>query len=83
MGGTIKGAANDAEFVFDEAVAKAVMDAFRAAALTITFHNHPYVNKRIRTFDADNNAGRIDIKAYNEFLRRLATTGHIKMEELS
>ena len=32
VGGTIEGAANDAEFVFDEAVAKAVMDAFRAAA---------------------------------------------------
>ena len=39
--------------------------------------------KRIKAFDADNNAGRIDIKAYNEFLRRLATTGYIKMEELS
>ena len=32
VGGTIEGAAKDAEFVFDEAVAKAVMDAFRTAA---------------------------------------------------
>jgi hypothetical protein len=32
VGGTIEGAASDAEFVFDEAVAKAVMDAFKAAA---------------------------------------------------
>ena len=30
--GTIKGAADDAEFVFDEAAAKAVMESFRAAA---------------------------------------------------
>lgn len=32
VGGTIKGAANDAEFVFDEAAAKAVMESFRNAA---------------------------------------------------
>jgi len=32
VGGTIKGAADDAVFVFDEAAAKAVMDAFKAAA---------------------------------------------------
>ena len=32
VGGTVKGAANDAVFVFDEAAAKAVMDAFKAAA---------------------------------------------------
>lgn len=32
VGGTIKGAAADAEFIFDKVVAKAVMDAFRAAA---------------------------------------------------
>lgn len=32
VGGTVKGAPEDAEFVFDEAAAKAVMDAFKAAA---------------------------------------------------
>jgi len=32
VGGTVKGAADDAVFVFDEAAAKAVMDAFKAAA---------------------------------------------------
>jgi len=32
VGGTIKGAADDAEFVFDEAAAKAVMESFRNAA---------------------------------------------------
>jgi hypothetical protein len=32
VGGTVKGAAADAEFVFDEAAAKAVMDAFKNAA---------------------------------------------------
>ncbi len=32
VGGIIEGAAKDAEFVFDEAVAKSVMEAFRAAA---------------------------------------------------
>lgn len=32
VGGIIEGAAEDAEFVFDEAVAKSVMEAFRAAA---------------------------------------------------
>ena len=32
VGGTIEGAAKDAEFVFDEAAAKAVMEAFKAAA---------------------------------------------------
>ena len=32
VGGTIKGAADDAEFVFDEAVAKSIMDAFKARA---------------------------------------------------
>jgi len=32
VGGTVKDAADDAVFVFDEAAAKAVMDAFKAAA---------------------------------------------------
>ena len=32
VGGTVKGAAEDAEFVFDEAAAKRIIDAFRAAA---------------------------------------------------
>lgn len=32
VGGTVKGAAKDAEFVFDEAAAKAIMEAFRASA---------------------------------------------------
>ena len=32
VGGTVKGAAEDAEFVFDEAAAKAILDAFKAAA---------------------------------------------------
>ena len=32
VAGTVKGAAADAEFVFDEAAAKAVMEAFKAAA---------------------------------------------------
>ena len=34
VGGTIKGAADDAEFVFDEAAAKSVMDDFNALAKT-------------------------------------------------
>ncbi len=38
--------------------------------------------KRIRAFDADNNAGRIDVEAWTQFLNRLAETGYIKMEEL-
>ena len=38
--------------------------------------------RRIKAFDADNNAGTIDIKAYNAFLDRLAETGYIKMEVL-
>ena len=32
VGGTVKGAADDAVFVFDEAAAKAILDAFKAAA---------------------------------------------------
>ena len=32
VGGTVKGAAKDAEFVFDEAAAKAVVESFRNAA---------------------------------------------------
>ena len=32
VGGTVKGAPEDAEFVFDEAAAKSIIDAFRAAA---------------------------------------------------
>ena len=32
VGGTVKGAPEDAEFVFDEAAAKAIMDAFKNAA---------------------------------------------------
>ena len=32
VGGTVKGAAKDAEFVFDEAAAKAIMEAFRESA---------------------------------------------------
>ncbi len=39
--------------------------------------------RRIRLFDVDNNAGRIDVEAYNAFLRRLVKEGYIKMEELS
>lgn len=33
VGGTVKGAAKDAEFVFDEAAAKAIMEAFRESAM--------------------------------------------------
>ena len=36
----------------------------------------------LMAFDADNNAGGIDIKTYNEFLHRLVADGYIKMEEL-
>lgn len=32
VGGTVKGAAKDAEFVFDEAAAKAIMESFRTSA---------------------------------------------------
>ena len=32
VGGTVKGAAKDAEFVFDEAAARMIMDAFKASA---------------------------------------------------
>ena len=39
--------------------------------------------RRIRQFDEDNNAGRIDIDAYEAFLARLAKEGYIKMEELT
>ena len=39
--------------------------------------------RRIRQFDEDNNAGRIDRDAYEAFLARLAKGGYIKMEELT
>ena len=39
--------------------------------------------RRIRQFDEDNNAGRIDRDAYEAFLARLAKEGYIKMEELT
>ena len=39
--------------------------------------------RRIRQFDDDNNAGRIDRDAYEAFLARLAKEGYIKMEELT
>lgn len=38
--------------------------------------------RRIRQFDEDNNAGRIDIDEYKRFLGRLAAEGYIKMEVL-
>ena len=38
--------------------------------------------RRIRQFDDDNNAGRIDIDEYKRFLGRLAAEGYIKMEVL-
>ena len=38
--------------------------------------------RRIRQFDEDNNAGRIDIRAYQAFLARLVDRGYIKMEEI-
>ena len=38
--------------------------------------------KRIRQFDEDNNAGRIDVEAYQSFLNRLVEGGYIKMEEI-
>ena len=38
--------------------------------------------RRIRQFDEDNNAGRIDIRAYQAFLDRLVDGGYIKMEEI-
>lgn len=37
----------------------------------------------IRMYDEDNRAGRINVEAYNAFLRRLAEEGYIKMEELT
>lgn len=38
--------------------------------------------RRIRAFDADNNAGRINAEAWAQFLNRLAEAGYIKMEIL-
>ena len=38
--------------------------------------------RRIRQFDEDNNAGRIDIDEYKRFLGQLAAEGYIKMEVL-
>ena len=38
--------------------------------------------RRIKAFDAANNAGRIDIDAYDAFITRLVKEGYIKMEEL-
>lgn len=38
--------------------------------------------RRIRQFDEDNNARRIDIRAYQAFLARLVDRGYIKMEEI-
>ena len=38
--------------------------------------------RRIRRFDEDNDAGRIDIDEYKRFLGRLAAKGYIKMEDL-
>ena len=38
--------------------------------------------RRIRQFDEDNNAGRIDIVAYCRFLDKLVKGGYIKMEEI-
>lgn len=38
--------------------------------------------RKIVEFDADNNAGHIDLKAYKVFLNRLVETGYIKMEVL-
>ena len=38
--------------------------------------------KTIKAFDADNNAGRIDIETYQAFLNRLVENGYIKMEVL-
>ena len=43
----------------------------------------PEAARRIRQFDDDNRAGRIDVEAYNAFLRRLVKVEYIKMEELS
>ena len=39
--------------------------------------------KRIKSFDADNKAGRIDFDAWWTFLRLLAKGGYIKLEKLS
>ena len=38
--------------------------------------------RRIRRFDEDNDAGRIDIDEYKRYLGRLAAKGYIKMEDL-
>ena len=38
--------------------------------------------RRIRQFDEDNSAGRIDIDEYKRYLGRLAAKGYIKMEDL-
>lgn len=38
--------------------------------------------RRIRQFDEDNNAMRIDVRAYQAFLARLVDRGYIKMEEI-
>lgn len=38
--------------------------------------------RRIRQFDEDNNARRIDVEAYQSFLNRLVEGGYIKMEEI-
>lgn len=38
--------------------------------------------RRIRQFDEDNNAGRIDVDEYKRFLGQLAAEGYIKMEVL-
>ena len=38
--------------------------------------------RRIRQFDEDNRTGRIDMRAYQTFLNKLAEGGYIKMEEI-
>ena len=43
----------------------------------------PEHTRKILAFDADNNAGRIDVETWWQFLRKLAANGYIKMEELS